>query len=42
MNLGKFGICRMAEIYLNQNSEPFELPKMTFSDHLNSPKFDFT
>ena len=25
-----------------QNSESLKLPKMTFLDHLNAPKFDFT
>ena len=31
---------KMAQIYKNQNSEPLKLPKMTFFDHLDSPKFD--
>ena len=32
----------VAQIDLNQNSEPLELPKMTFLDRLKLPKFDFT
>ena len=28
--------------YLNQNSEPLKLAKITFLDRLNLPKFDFT
>ena len=29
----------VAQIYLNLNSEPLKLPKMTFMDRLNLPKF---
>ena len=32
----------MLKFTKNQNSEPLELPKMTFLNRLNSPKIDFT
>ena len=39
---GKFGTWTLLKFtYINQNSEPLKLPKMTFMDHLNSPKLDF-
>ena len=39
---GKFEHWTIAKIYHNQNSEPLKLPKMTFFDGFNLPKFDFT
>ena len=33
---------KVAKIDKNQNPETLKLPKMTFLDHLNSPKLDFT
>ena len=37
-----YGNWKMAQIYQYPNSEPLKLPKMTFFDCLNLPKFDFT
>ena len=41
LNFGKFGTWEMGQIYKNENSEPVKVPKMTFFDHMSSPKFDF-
>ena len=37
-----FKFWRIWDLKVAQNSEPLKLPKMTFLDHLNSPKFDYT
>ena len=43
VNLEFWYICefKVAQIYQNQNSEPLKMPKMTFLDPWNSPKFDY-
>ena len=38
----KFGTWKLLKFTKNQNSEPLKLSKLTFWDHLNSPKCDFT
>ena len=37
-----FEFWKLLKFTKNQNWEPLKLSKMTFLDHLNSPKFDFT
>ena len=42
LDFSKFEPFFKSQIYQNRYSYPLELPKITFFDRFNSPKFDFT
>ena len=41
-NLVNLELAKCWNLLKNQNCEPLKLPKLTFLDRINSPKFDFT